>query len=832
MTTCATKSLFCDNSALEAQLFAPVTTQVIITRDAYNRPTITGGTFAEMFFANGYETGRDRMWSTYFQIRVFSGQLSTMIGLAGLPNDINIKKQDYTDAEYQSQFDQYSNITKTAIQQFVAGFNQRIQDILAGNPDAPMPAQFLALQLSPSPITEMDFIRFGYHITSDFSAQKNGLTATLYYFGQIENLVSNGGYSFADAKQIVSDLYNTRLRRAHGNFAETADTTELPCPVVPKAVRSVVNSAVHETNKEAKSTGKTIADVLADMKKLHDYRVKQGIHTVSQDHLESFSMAISGAHTQKGEPIGMVGPQIDLSGIPGFEFNINMVNDELGFHHNKLGHGFASMGVGGRNGYLFSTAAVLGSLPGTPALLQDSSEDILLRTVQIDVRYGTPYMLDVYGSPHQGFVLEQNITSPLFSGTKSLVARNLDYGKEMSFQDVFFLTFWADSIEQLQDTIRGPGWTTAMDICVIGADNKNHIFGGERAGWYDFGTSDIVPQGVCGEPIPASETIEKRSGFFVVDPAQGYIAEWNSSKIQDLPSIYGEGENSRVQWIEAKIKEIINNENFKSSDIKKLYQHIGNANQGAVTPANNQDYGSDCFHYLFKNRFFQAVGVHPTPDRQAAVNLLADFDGRFVEGDVITDLNISDKWLLAQQWVWEVQKAIIEPTFGNAWVNYAISSDKTQSAGFYYVDNMMSFIARLLQVSSVTNPINYPNWLVNTNSDIDNIIVNALDNALLTLEGLGARPWGDNARPLASYTSSILGPVAFGNSMPAVANRAGIYMAAEFTAANNCKTSSIAQIGQSELIQFVNGIPTLLDDTQMSDYVNWNLKPLDLIKGE
>lgn len=862
----AGKSLHCpENQAeLETQLFKVVSSSCVVTRDALNRPTITGGSFQEMCEMNGYLTGTDRFWSTYFLVRIMAGQLSTIIGPNGIPSDSYIHIQDYADQDYMDQYAKFSNITKVAMVNFIAGFNRRIDEL--NNGQAPMPAQVLALTIMvgeqpypyiPTHITLLDFIRFGYHVTSDYSPQKIGLNGVLSNFAQIENLMTVGGYSEADAKSIVSDLFNTGLQRANGIVAENANTSQLPCspPIQQNFFKEFIKSSISRTDVSNANMSKkkqpvkqnddksniskkivkqntnkestTIADYLKKFDEITAFRRGQGVNCPTQDKLESYSFVVSGEHTETGEAMVVVGPQINVSSIPGFEFNCDMINDELKFKHVVLGHLFGSMGVFGRNGYHYATSSVLGSLPGVAALLEDPSEDIFVRNATFNVRFGAPVSVPVYKSPHKGFVIQQGITSSLFEGPRSLVARNLDYGDEIQFFDTYFLAQFAESIDQLHDTIRGPGWSTGMDIFIHGADNQGHTFIGERAGWYDFGSSDIIPQGVLGESIPDGSTIAKRSGYFVVDAVKGYSAEWNSAVVQNMPSVYGGGEVSRVQWMEKGIEDIISVRKFKESDIRDLLIKIGNSAQGPSTISNSQEYWSDTYHWLFKNRFTQAVQAYSNPTRSTADSLLSTFEGGVVDGDndaVISSLNIQDGWMLAQQWVWEVQAAIIQDTFGDAWANFYASSDKSQAAGTYYNNTLLGLVARVLGVSNVQNSTSYPYWSSNV-GDVDLLIVEALDRALSTLGGLTARPWGENKRPVTKYTDAFFGQLPFVCNTVPVANRAGVYMSAVFDNTNGVDIKSICQIGQNETILFTP-YPTVMDTAQQCDYVSWNLKPL------
>ena len=860
----ASKSLRCpENLAeLEQQLFKNVQSVCTVTRDDKNRPTITGGSFAEMCEMNGYITGVDRWWSTYFLVRVMAGQLSTIIGPDGVPNDTWIHKQDYTDQEYLSQYNEFSNVTKTAMENFIAGFNRRTDELNAGT--APMPAQIVALTVAingqaypyvPTHITLLDFIRFGYHVTSDLSPQKLGMNGVLHNFAQIENLMLSGGYSLDDAKLIVQDLHDTKRQSANGIVAQSAPTLELPCSVPMivqmsgsqtdvssiKTQKSMQKPAEDKKTKTKPVSGKgrvkpiTTSEYLKQFKELHELRRSQGINCASEKNLESYSFVVSGDATDTGAPMVGICPQILPSKIYGFENNLSMENkDELGWEHAVLGHLFGSMGTFGRNGYYYSISSVLGSLPGVAALFQDPSEDEFVRNATFQVRFGAPVSVPVYKSPHMGFVIQQGITSTLFEGPRSLVARNLDFGNDIQFFDTYFLCQFAESIDQLHDTIRGPGWSTGMDIFIHGADNQGHTFVGERAGWYEFGSSQIIPQGVLGEAIPDASGIPKRTGYFVIDPTEKvYSAQWNGRMIQDLPSVYGGGEKGRVSCIEEGIeKKTANGRKFTEPDITDMFIRIGNAAQGPSPISNLQEYWSDPYHNLFKPRFTQAIQNQSNPTRAKAIALLANFDGGVVDGDndaIINSLDIQEGWMLAQQWVWEVQARFIQMTFGDAWANFPASSDKTQAVGTFYSNTVLGLLARVLGCSSVQNPIHYPDW-VNNAGDMDILIAEALDRALSSLGGFAAQPWGQNKRPLTVYTEPFFGPLPFQcNSVP-VANRGGIYMSAVFDENNGVSMKSVCQIGQQDTILFTP-YPTMMDTAQQCDYVKWNLLPLKTYSG-
>jgi len=881
------KSLACPQNlaALEAKLFASVTTQTVVTRDNLNRPTITGGTFAEMCWHSGYEYGRDKLWDFYLQVRVFAGQLCSLVGRDPLSvaSDTNIAIQDYGDQIYMNQYNNFSNVTQTAMIQFIAGFNARIQDVLDQKLGAPMPAEFEVLALDPVYLSLLDFIRFGYHITSDYSPQKIAMNAILDNFAQIENLVVNEGKTLDEAKLIVGDLFNSKRQRANGIAAASAPTNVIPCGVTVEkkkesksflgslsskkpsrdssiknsesSIKDLIDRLTPKTNiaeqlKEKREkegydfskirnpfemdendeevTGTGIAGYLKRFTYLTEKRRSWNINCPTEKRLESWSIAIHGDHTKSGETITLFSPQINCSSNPPFESNQNFVNPELGIDHKKCGHLFASMGLGGLGDYKFSTSSVLGSLTGVDPVLQDPTNDLHYRDATIVVRGGAPITIPVYVSSNPkvpGFVIQQGITSTLFNGPRSLVACNPDFENELSFFDIYFLMFFSDSIEQLQDTVRGELWSTGMDIVVHGSDNQGNIFIGERAGWYDFDTSDIIPQGICGEPIIDATALTKQSGYFVTNPAKGYCNVWNSAVIGDKPCVYGDGSISRVQWLDENIEAIISVRPIESSDLRSIFMNIGNAAQGPNIPDNRQEYWSDQYHCVFKDRFAAAIATDPSDDRNAAVALLSNYTGGMVNStnpnDIVVSRNLQDGFMLAGRWVWFAQSDLIKATFGNAYSNYTTSSDQTQAIGTYYSNTVLSLLARVLGISNL-NALNYQNWALNA-GDLDALIVNALDKALASLGTMRFRPWGTNKRPVAVYEHIFFGALPFSTNSPPVANRGGVYFTAEFQVDGSVVCKCICQIGQSSLILFQYAFPVMQDSKQQTPYVAWTL---------
>ncbi len=854
------QSLVCPEkqAKIAQRILKPVVGEPIVTRDAYNNLTIEGGNWFDMNRTAGYEAGRDRLWQQYGFIKVNSGQASSILGSIGIFNDVDIRSNFPSFQEVVDQWNLYKSPVDPT-EHYLEGFNAYIQDVIDGN--QPLPAQFQALGLLPEPIELGEFLLANLVGADNFTGPEIGFGENLFYFNLLESLVVDSGYDLETAKLISKDLYNTRLKRFGGIAAKTADTNVVQCDdYVPRSARSVsVKSPTVKTQTKSQPIKtQTIKDYIKyreDMEKLHE---ENNIPIRKRGVGASFGYSISGKLTESGKPMGIYGPQTQLTSIPGIFTNVTLKNNELGFNITigcVTGSTINQLLLGSFSNlrYTYSVSSQVGSVPGKPALLQNPSEDIYVRTDTIDVRFAGQIQFDVYASPHLGYVQQfwdgvsvQKVvfTSPLFEGEKSLVKRNLDFGRELEFISATQNMYFATSLEEVKDTIRGPGWTTSYNQMAMGHDNQCNYWAAERGGWYDFGTSDFIPQGVLDNPIPPSNSVERRSGTFINRPKKGFATCWNGTITQELPSVYGDSSTSRVVAMDEIIKRFTKNgRKIKSSDIKSILAQTGNQVQGALPIEDwkaqglaNQNYSADVFHNTFKNRFAQAVALSPTPDRVAAVALLEDFDGGFIDGDdfaIVNSLDVSDKWLLAQQWTWNVQAVVFESTLLDTWLVYSGTSNKRNSNLFDYGRKILAMLSRLLGTEPGSNQVFYSDWIANLPTDIDTIIVEALDTALSNLGGLNVRPWGENKRPTATYSDFVFGPISFTCDNPPIANRAGTYFVTEMTSRHNMDVSSVLQIGQSGLILLnEQGQPVVQDDLQMCDYVKFNPIKLNVMKGK
>jgi penicillin amidase len=285
-----------------------------------------------------------------------------------------------------------------------------------------------------------------------------------------------------------------------------------------------------------------------------------------------------------------------------------------------------------------------------------------------------------------------------------------------------------------------------------------------------------LPQGAVGIPLEwDSANLIARSTDR--NTSQGYYCGWNNKTNAGYANppnniSYSFGPFHRAHVID----------DYLSTNNKLTFEQVRDL---ALNIATTDSIGSGGNPWKFVSAYFiAAVKAHPTTSRSAALDLLATWDGHFVNGGVgswAAGTDRADAWVLMDTWIKEVLNLTFEelnalPAAKNNLVLFNVLLHGLNSGGIH----------------------NYYNWFQNkldptAPQTADAIIVKALDN---TLAALGAEPWGINKRGIIMYNHTLLGLV---HQMP-FSSRSTYAHAIEYASWGPVKLQSMFPLGESGTI--------------------------------
>jgi penicillin amidase len=137
---------------------------VRIYRDDFGVPVIYGDSLEDVWFGAGYALAQDRLFLLDAARRQARGTLAEVAGPSAVPDDVQARILTYTEAEYQAMFAALGEDIQRTIEAYCAGSNARIAEV-TGAQIAQLPAEFVALQFQPAPLTPSDVLAIGVLIT-------------------------------------------------------------------------------------------------------------------------------------------------------------------------------------------------------------------------------------------------------------------------------------------------------------------------------------------------------------------------------------------------------------------------------------------------------------------------------------------------------------------------------------------------------------------------------------------------------------------------------------------------------------------------------------------
>ena len=144
---------------------------VEIYRDSYGVPIIYAPNVRDLWFGVGYAIAHDRLFLMDAVRRMGRGTFAELTGCSGVAGDIATRTTTYTEAEYQAIFDGLTPDAKDAVLGYVDGANA--MRVKALSDPTILPAEYALLTSTPEPFTTTDVLAAGVYITR-FVASEGG----------------------------------------------------------------------------------------------------------------------------------------------------------------------------------------------------------------------------------------------------------------------------------------------------------------------------------------------------------------------------------------------------------------------------------------------------------------------------------------------------------------------------------------------------------------------------------------------------------------------------------------------------------------------------------
>ena len=715
---------------------AMVTVNVILatTRDDKGVWFISGDPGEDLFYvfeAEGYAVATDRLWQAELYRRQARGTLSEIFGASQLETDVFIRTIGYTDAELVAGFNDLSQDVQDMINGYVSGFNKRIQEIR--NDPTQLPFEFVTLGIQPADWTYQDVLAW-------FAMLQRNFDPEALDFAQIENaelfLELTGTFGMETGAGMFDDLRWTNDPKAQTYIVEEAvplsatafsdkqvqlDDSAAGLPAISQAGLSVAADAMKDRRN----------NYIDNLKSIGAY-VKMG----------SYAWVVSGDHTTTGNPIIYSGPQMGFS-VPSIVMEGSI---------DAGGLSISGMTVAGIPGIIIGRtphhawSMQVGHAHTVDYYIEEAEDVTGPRYETIHVAGAADVVIPVYHTVH-GPVVNPMPYNPA------------DYDEE---DDGPIIT-WKYAHQNYEfKTLEGflsLAQATSMDEFGAGIEKvavSQHFCYADKDGniaYWMSGRNPLrpagewrAPQGAVALPLEwDAAVLSERSTDRNAD--RGFYGGWNNKTQPDYDNaynsvndIYGPFQRAHViyEYLEEKTDGAIP---MSFEDLRDLALNI------ATTDSFNG--GGNPWSFI-KDDFIAAVaGADQDDDRDAALLILDDWDGHFVEGgsaEWAEGMDRPDAWVLMDAWIREVLRL----TFAD------------EGVGGQGKNLLFNVLIHGLEDDESGIQNNY-DWFQNSvdggaPQTADDIIVAALDTVLADLV-LANRPWGTDARGLITYSHSMLGTV-------------------------------------------------------------------------
>ncbi len=729
-----------------------------------------------IFEAMGYAIATDRLWQGELYRRQARGRLAEIFGPDQLGTDVFMRTIGYSDEELQEGFEALDPEIRAIISGYVAGFNRRIAEIKADS--SLLPFEFAMLGIMPRDWEVEDILAWLALLQRSFDPEALGQT-------QIDNaaLFETLSTKFsADGLDMFEDLRWLNDPDALTYIPEEGAATSGLMKMRSRPLFEKTHAFPANFGKAAKDMAKIRENVVKSLKKINAY-VKMG----------SYAWTVAGSKTASGNPIIYSGPQMGFS-VPSIVLE-------------------GSIRAGGLNVSGMTVAGIPGIIIGRSPHHAWSMQVANAHTT--DYYIEVPDSVDLHRFETIKVAGEDDVILPVWRTAHGPVINPMPYDPSAYVPDP------ANPIISWKYSHWGYEFNAAKGFLDLArAKNMNQFGAGiehmavsqhfcyadidGNIGYWMSGRDPVrpagewrLPQGLLGPALEwdSAVLIDRTTDR---NTSQGFYCGWNNKSragYDSAPNATAKyfGPFNRAHVVDDYLR---NNDNFTFEDLRDLAINIATTDswEGGGNPWN-----------FVKDDFVDAItNAGLTTERQAAVDLLAAWDGHFVDGgssEWALGTDRADAWILMDAWIREVIRLTFEDELGTG-AGGLFESQKT-----YMLFNVL---LRGLAGSSAGLPWNYEDWFLDLSDSgapqtAGDIIVTALDTVLVAL---GTPPWGIDARGEIEYEHDMIGPL---HEMP-FSSRSTYAHCVEFGPSGPVRIESMFPLGESGNILVGAGGAPVFDD--------------------
>ncbi len=743
---------------------------VRIYRDDFGVPHIFAESSRGVFEGYGYAIAADRLWQLEVNRRAARGRLAEIFGSSMLAADRMARTLGYTDAELDEQFAVLSAEEQEIFSAYVNGINRYINEVVVPDPANKLPFEFQFLNIGvPAPWTTQDAVAFAVNRAQAFLDQGDGERA-----GQtlLNSLIAmhgaTAGLGVFNDVQWINDPDGHATVPAEGAVGRR----QMPPPAPGQ-----LDGATEEASSERE-------DAIAIWEAV-------GVPTK----LGSHAWLVSAAKSAEGSAMLFGGPQIGFS-APEIAHEVQLKSEDL----NVSGIAFAGIPIVliGRTDHFAYTETTAGS----------NNVDIYAETT---CNAGAGYVYGGVCTPYERRVetifvkdaapvvmtVERSVHGPVVESATGVkfARKSVQRMREIESIRAFMAMNRAHNINEFE---------AAVDQ-VVGVE---HFLYADKVGNIAYWRSGEVPVRPAGFdirlPLPGDGSAEWTGELLPiprsVNPARGWLANWNNKATVDEEVEAAGGKQGRVLEIEARLED----GQVSLDDMRDIAKDIARTTQGGAGRPSR----------FLKPYLFAALDAVPSahPLAAQARAVLEAWDGSLY-ADAVTSTTLEPGQVIFAAWLAAVLNATFADELG------ANISRATANVLLHVLDDALG------SGSGVPPSRDY------FNGADPNVVMSAAFTQALNSLGPDPAAWSTQPRGVTRFRH-VLFP-----TIPEVASmfqsNKGTYAQIVVLSTPKLSSENILTLGQSGFIQKVGASPVL--DPHFRDqfdlYRSFEYKPMRLYQN-